>query len=87
MCALEFPDLEESIWQPFRDKDVNVIGIGTGGLFGQDTDEQVSRFIEQTQVTLSRSPGNNTFKRGIDLSGTEYPPLWLCLSSAVAAQM
>lgn len=52
MCGLEFPDLETRLWQPLRDHGVTVVGVGTGGLYGQDTPEQLQRFVDQTQVTF-----------------------------------
>ena len=54
MCGLEFPDLESRIWQPFKDRGVQVIGLSSGleGLFGGETDAVVERFISQTGITF-----------------------------------
>ena len=52
MCGLEFPDLEQQIWQPLKDQGVTVIGVDTGGLFGQDDATRVRDFIAKTGVSF-----------------------------------
>ena len=59
MCGLEFPDLEASIWQPYRDLGVEVVGINPPS-FGDDS-ALIQDFIEQTGVT---------FPIGIDVEQT-----------------
>lgn len=52
MCSLEFSDLEPSIWQRFKDRGVQVVGLDPGGLMGGDTPEILEAFREQTGVTF-----------------------------------
>ncbi len=50
MCALEFPDLETSIWQTFKDQGVVVLGL-RGGPGSADV-SIVEQFISQTGITF-----------------------------------
>ena len=52
MCSLEFPDLEQQIWQPLRNRGVTVIGVDTGGLYGKDDATRVRDFIAKTGVSF-----------------------------------
>ncbi|MCG8419005.1 MAG: hypothetical protein MJE77_13795 [Proteobacteria bacterium] len=61
MCSLEFSDLEASIWQKYKDRGVQVIGLDTGGLNGGDTVAIVEQFREQTGAS---------FPLGFDFQGS-----------------
>jgi peroxiredoxin len=52
VCGLEFPDLETAFWQEYRDRDLVVIGVDAGGLYGGDTPKLLAEFVEQTGVTF-----------------------------------
>ena len=52
MCGLEFPDIEQLIWKPHRADGVVVIGINTGGLYGDDNRTRIERFIAETGITF-----------------------------------
>ena len=49
MCALEFPDIETSIHQPYKDQGLIVIGIDPAS---SDTAAILQQFIGQTGVTF-----------------------------------
>jgi peroxiredoxin len=59
VCGLEFPDLEATLWQPYRDRGVEVIGINP--LSSGDDSALIQDFIDQTGVT---------FPIGFDVEGT-----------------
>ena len=50
MCALEFPDLESTVWQEFKDQDVIVLGLRGGP--GSADSAIVQQFVAQTGVTF-----------------------------------
>lgn len=52
MCSLEFPDLETSFWQRYRDRGLQVFGVARILGVGGDTDAVVRQFVAQTGVTF-----------------------------------
>ena len=53
MCGLEFPDLEASVYQPYKDQDVIVVGINPGAMMmGGESAARVRAFVDQTRVTF-----------------------------------
>ena len=60
MCGPEFSDLEASLWQPFKDAGLQLVGINPGGLFGGDTPEIMRNFREQTGATFPMGWADDT---------------------------
>jgi peroxiredoxin len=78
VCSLEFPDLETSFWQPYKDRGLVVVGVAQGGLRGGDTDEILREFIAQTGVTFlvarDTDGGYSDFRRAmIEASVSPFP--------------
>ena len=51
MCNQEFPDLE-TVYQDYQDQGFVILGINTGGQGGNESEEGVLAFIDQTLCTF-----------------------------------
>ena len=71
MCALEFPGIENDVWQRHKDSGtVQVLAVNADTM-GNDTVATVQQFVDQTQIT---------FPAGIELSDS-YAPLRAAVES------
>ena len=58
VCRREMPELEEKVWQEFKNEDFLLIGVDT-----KEAKEKVDRFIEKMEVTypISYDPDGKIF--------------------------